>query len=129
MSVRKGSDLTAREFVDYLLKTRPGLVPTLALPLDQALNETVDWVFTQDQIAWMRVEQSSGYKYAAADNDGLVYLYFSKPYKDEDGYWTINTDNESFSDPRDGFLADTLSWQDKEPLCFAHYTGVGSEGK
>ena len=126
MSVRKGSDLPAREFVKYFLRTRPGLVNTLSIPLDQALNETVDWTFTLDQLAWMRVEQSSGYKYAAADKDGSVYLYYSKPVKDEaKGTWNINADNESYSEPHDGFLTYTLGWTDDEPLCFAHYTGVG----
>ena len=128
MGVRKGSDLSAKEFVDYLFRTRPGLAPKLAITLDQVLNETVDWVFTPDQIAWMRVEQQIGYKYAAMDKDGSVYFYFSKPKKDkEKGTWIINVDNESYSDPREGFLRDTLSWTDEEPLCFVHYTGFGCE--
>lgn len=123
MSSRKGSDLNAREFVNYFLRTRPGLRPTLAIPFDQALNESVDLVFTQDQLAWMRIEQQTGYKYATMDKDGQVFFFFSKPHKDGD-VWTVNTDNESYSERRDGFIEDVLSWEDDEPFCFAHYTGV-----
>ena len=76
--------------------------------------------FTPDQLAWMRVEQRSGYNYAAIDFDGEVRLFEKKPMKDCT-HWNKITGSNSKSNGKGSWLSKLLSVDDAEPLCFADY--------
>ena len=76
--------------------------------------------FTPDQLAWMRVEQRSGYNYAAIDFDGEVRLFQKKPMKDCT-HWNKITGSNAKSNGKGSWLSKLLSIDDPDPLCFADY--------
>ena len=121
-------DMTAVEFVahlemiaskEMLAKNLEGWSITLQ-GLRKELSEPAPNPFTPDQLAWMREEQRSGYKYAAIDFDGEVRFFDQRPMRDCT-HWNKVTGSESKTVIRIPWLAGLLSVNDEEPLCFADY--------
>lgn len=120
-------DMTAPEFVAHLkeiaLKECKGNIGNgwaiTISGLEAELVEPAPNPFTEDQLAWMRVEQRNGYHYATIDRDGAIWNWEEKPER-KDLVWRPNRNGlKRYAHMR--FLQRVLSWGDPEPLCFADY--------
>ena len=121
-------DMTAVEFVahleiiasrEMLAKNLEGWAITLQ-GLRKELSEPAPNPFTPDQLAWMRIKQGEGYRYAAMDFDNEVRLFGEKP--DNDGtHWNGQSGYIEQSIGLWSWMRDYLSTDDPEPLCFADY--------
>ena len=125
-------DMTAVEFVahleiiasrEMLAKNLEGWAITLQ-GLRKELSEPAPNPFTPDQLAWMRVEQIyRKINYAACENNGTIVFFEDKPNKSmvAEGRWASRLGYREVVASQYAFLADVLSPDDTEPLCFADY--------
>ena len=121
---KKPKDMTAIEFVnaidDFTKRSdTPDDNRTYSLAwIKRVLNGRALIAFTPDQHAAIRECIRSGWKCAAINSNGKVYLYEKEPTKTSLGLW--NTDGK-YIESHLGFLATVFSWNDPDVLYFKDY--------
>ena len=117
-------DMTVEEFIDLVERRYGTKEPTNMSvwinTLRMIADEPAPNPFAPDQLAWMRIKQGEGYRYAAMDFDNEVRLFGEKP--DNDGtHWNGQSGYIEQSIGLWSWMRDYLSTDDPEPLCFADY--------
>ena len=88
--------------------------------LKAKLAEPAPNPFTEDQLAWMREEQRTGFMFAWSDAKGYIWCSAATPSEKvvETGGWECAGCHGA---GMGSFLRGLLSPDDPEPLCFADY--------